>query len=67
LGPVPIEVRDRFEALEATSGSTALESATCTVLFLDIDDVFDDLLWSPAFLRCGCDEIVEANSRDGET
>jgi len=64
LRPIPVEVGHRLEALEATSGAAALESAPRAILLFDIDDMLDELEMTPALFRGGGDQVVEIGGRN---
>ena len=59
LGPVPIEIGQRFEAAEAGLGEAAFEAAASPVFGFGAGDFFQQLAGTPALSRGAGQEIVQ--------
>ena len=59
LGPVPLEVGDRFEAAEAGRAQAPFESAPRALVEFGLDERFEQDQRTPAFLRGAGDQVVE--------
>ena len=59
LGPRPVEVSHRFEALDSGRTQPPFEAATHTVATLDLNHLFEDYPRRRAVLRRTSDEVIE--------
>src|SRR5450432_3934116 len=67
-GPVPVEVGEGFELLEARARAATFQTTTGTVLLFEIGDVLEDFGGSPSFLGGESDEVIDriAGGEDSE-
>src|SRR5277367_3806767 len=66
VGPVPVEVGDGLELLEATAGEAPLEASPGAIFVLESGNVLEQLGRSPALLGGEGDDVIEGGGGDGQ-